>query len=387
MLHGLLYAGQVPGAPAEFQSALFIGGRRQVAVLFPKPNRVLPAVLAPYHIVPGTLTVFDFDRRERPLARSAATPLAATPASPFFVTLDAERAQAAPKLGLARPWLRMPAMVLCGKESTFRIEIDAPAYLSRSYIRLLLPRDAPVESSFSSRSLRAKAGDTLSFDVTLTRTSDEPFEPTELTVHLRLEGETLRFPITLRPLVELLPLKATAEITDAQFRVARLTPRGSEDQEQDAQIGEVLHAAYQNESLHVAIALPADAAADAVLQLGIALENADAHAEIRIEDLLGQPRLRPAHGTTSAQIGGWRCRLLEDRGPAARFADISIPAASLGLSDFRPGTRLLLAARYVQPPSGRVGQPVALEWGAGLDGTRSSVDYHWIRLVQAPTDK
>jgi len=65
---------------------------------------------------------------------------------------------------------------------------------------------------------------------------------------------------------------------------------------------------------------------------------------------------------------------------------VEIPAGSLGLSTFHPGTRLLLAARYAQPPNGSARQPLVLEWGSGLDGTRSSAGYHWIRLVQAPAD-
>ncbi len=387
MLHGLLYAGEVPGTPAQFESALFIGGRRQVALLFPKPNRVLPAVLAPYHIVPGALAVFDFGRGERPLARSSATPLVATLTSPFFITLDAERAQAAPKLGLARPWLRVPATVYCEKETTFRIEVDAPVNLRRSYLQVILPPNAPFESSFSSRALRGQAGDTLSFEAKLTRTTDELFEPAELTIRVRLEGDTLQFPVTVRPLLDVQPMKPAAEITDTDFAVGSLTAPDSDDEKRDAQVGGMLHIGYQTQTLHLAIALPPDAAPDAVLRLGIAVEDADAHAEARIDNLLGQPELGPTYGTTLAQVQGWRCRTPDDEASPARFACVSVPAGSLGLSAFQPGTRLLLAARYAEPQTAGATRARILEQGSGLDGARSSAGYQWIHLAGGANEK
>jgi len=330
--------------------------------------------------------VFDFDRRERPVTRSVATPLVGTLRSPFFITLDAQRAQATPKLALARPWLRAPATVYCGSETTFRIEIDAPTDLRRSYLQVILAPDAPVQSSFSARALRAKVGDTLSFDVKLKRTSDELFEPTELVVRLRLEGTSLRFPVTLRPLVHVRPLNSAAKITDGDFAVGHLTPP-SPDEEEAAQLGATLHAGYQSRNLHVAITLPPDAAANAILQLGIAVENADTHAEVRIENLTHRPELTPAYGTTGSQMAGWRCRTLEGKGAAARFCHVSIPAGSLGLSAFQPGTRLLLAARYVQPRPGSHALPLVSEWGSGLGGAQSTGSYHWTYLEPPPTDK
>ncbi|MFQ5806379.1 MAG: beta-galactosidase, partial [Phycisphaerae bacterium] len=365
MLHGLLYAGEVFGTPAEFDSALFIGGQRQVAVLFPKPNRVLPAVLAPYQTVPGELTVFDFDRRERPLTYSAATPLVATLPKPFFIALHAQRAQAAPKVGLARPWWRAPATVYCGKETTFRIEIDAPINLRRSYLQVILPAGAPVKSSLSSRALRAKAGDTLSFDVKLTRTRDKLFAPTDLIVRARLEDDTLQFPVTLRPLVQIRRMKPTAKITDTTFVIGRLTPPNSDDDTEAAQVGGTLYAGYQDRKLHLAIALPPDAGPDAVVNLGIAVENADTHAEVHIADLLRRPKLSPAYATSPVQVRAWRCRVSAAKHTPARFCRVSIPAVSLGLSAFQPATRLLLAARYAEPAAGSQVLPLVLEWGSG----------------------
>jgi hypothetical protein len=384
MLYGLLFAGDVPGAPAEFDSALFIGGQRQVAVLCPKPNRVLPAVLAPYHTVEGELAVFDFDRRLRPLTISAAPPLTQTDQDPFFITLAAVRAQADPKIGLARPWLRAPAAVYCGSETTFTIELDAPMDLRRSYLQVILPSDAAVRSSISSRALRAEAGQTISFDVTLTRTTDEVFEPVPLTVRLRLEGTALTVPVTVHPLLSMRRMKPSQKISDASFGLGRLAPVDSEHEE--SRPATALHAAYENHTLHVAIALPSDVGPDATLDLGLAVAGADTHAEARIEHLTGGPKLVPDRGTTSGEVEAWRCHLIEDEQARIRLCDITIPSRAMGLSGFEPGTRILLAARYVEPQPGDWTLPRILEWGHGLGGERSTSRYHWVELAHAPPD-
>ncbi len=384
MLYGLLFVGDVPGTPAEFDSALFIGGQRQVAVLCPKPNRVLPAVLAPYQTVDGELAVFDFDRRRRPLSISAAPPLAQTDQNPFFITLAALRAQADPKIGLARPWLRAPASVYCGSETTFTIQLDAPMNLRRSYLQVILPPNAPVESSTSSRALRAEVGQTLSFDLTLTRTTDEVFEPVTLTVRLRLEGTALTIPVTIHPLANMRLMKPSQKIGDVSFALGHLAP--VESGEGESLPAAALHAAYQNRKLHVAIALPSDVRPDATLHLGLAVEGADTHAEIRIEDLAERPKLRPARGTAAGQVRAWRCHLIEDEQTRTSFCHVTIPSRAVGLSEFKAGTRVLLAARYVEPQPGDWTVPRILEWGRGLGGERSTTRYHWVELPQDPAD-
>ena len=380
-LTGLVHVGKLAGTPAEFESALFIGGQRQVAVVFPRPNRVLPAVLAPYQIVPGELSVSDFDRRGRPLLTSVGTPLLLTLQAPFFIALDAQRAQADPQLGLARPWLRVPGTVYCGEEATFRIELDAPTELRRSYIALTLPPDLPLKSSLSSRTLRADTGDTLAFDVTLTRTGEQPIEPAELTLRLRLESSSLEIPLALRPLFDVRPIASPAKITDADFTVARLTPADSKEQ---VQPDVVLSAAYDRRVLHVALRLPAEASPDAVVRFGVAAEGSDTHTEALLDSLRTVPRLSPAKGTTGEQIRRWQYHMVEQQAGAARSCQITIPAESIGLRAFEPGTRLLVSARYLDPSSGDGKTPIDVRWGAGLDGTRSTVGFQWIRLTEHP---
>lgn len=382
MLHGLLYAGQLAGTPPQFESALFIAGNRQVAVLFPRPNRVLPAALAPLQLVPGELGVFGFDRRQRPLIRSAVGPLVETSASPFFITLDTWRAQSEPKLALARPWLRLPSVVHCGPEATLPIEIDAPVDLHRSYLQVVLPSDAPVKSSLSARAVRADAGDTLSFNAALTRASEAPFEPATLTVHVSLEGDSVRVPVQLHSLYDVRPYDPRADITDEMFLIGHLLPSAPTNQAQDeAQLSQPLYAAYRSGQLYLAIGLPPEASPRACLQLGVAAENADGHAEARIEHLAGQPALSPDHGTGPRQVRGWHCRRLETQRGVAAACRITIPVASLGLPRLDAERRLLLAVRYFDPQPAGQHAPVTLEWGSGLGGTRSSAHYQWIRLA------
>ena len=301
--------------------------------------------------------------------------------NPFFITLDALRAQAAPQIDLARPWLRMPASVYCGGETTFTIELDAPMTLSRSYLQVILPPNAPVKSSLSSRALRAEAGQTLSFEVTLTCIGEQAFEPTVLTVRLRLEGSSLTIPVTIHPLAELRPIRPPQKITDTRFTLAHLPIRDRFGEEMAA--APALHAAYQDRKLHVALALPRDAPPGATFQLGLALEGADQHAEVRIESPLGRPKLLPARGTTRQQIKGWRCRLVEGEKPSDRLCDVTIPPRALGIAKFEPGMRLLLAVRYEEPRAGGWTAPLVLEWGQGLGQGRSTAGYRWVRLGES----
>ncbi|MBU0616344.1 MAG: beta-galactosidase [Planctomycetes bacterium] len=384
MLHGLLYVGKVPGTPEEFDSALFIGGQRQVAVLCPKPNRILPAVVAPYQLVDGRLAVFDFDRRLRPLTVSSAPPLAETHHNPFFIILDALRAQATPQIGLARPWLRVPMSLYCGVEATLVIELDTPIDLRRSYLQVILPPNAPIESSVSSRALRAEAGKTLSFDVKLTRTGEQDLEPVALTIRVWLEGVSLTVPVTIHPLLNVWPVKSSQEVTDTRFALGHLSPTGSDEEESAFSVA--LHAAYQDRKLRVAVALPPDAPPDATLHLGLTIEGAETHAEVCIETPAQHPKLLPARGTTRDQVEGWRCHWVKGEKPAASFCDVTIPARALGIPEFAPETRLLLAARYVQPQPGGGTAPLILEWGQGLGGRQSTTGYRWLQLRPSDTD-
>ena len=389
MLTGLRYAGPVLGTPEAFESALLIGSDRQVAVLLPKPNRLRPAVVAPIRGVRGELKAHDFERRLLKVLESSAPPLVTSLDRPFFFTLDLESAQPEPQLALAHPWLNVPVPVFCGRDTTFTLEINAPFALGkRSFLQLALPSDSPFESSFSARALTAQAGDTLRYDVALTPKPGRSFESASLTVSLSLEGRRITAPLEVRPLVDVPPLKRGSQITDPSHRIARFTTADP----QGATAAGTLYAGYERRRLHVAIALsddrfiPRDTSASSQaltgdeLLFGLALENADRHVELRIAGAPDAPRLQPLHGTPAAALRGWRCQLDADQPDAARVYQVEIPARSLGLSRFAPATRLLLAVRYADDDGGHA-QRTDFTWGSGLDGSRSTSRFRWVRLA------
>lgn len=379
MLHGLLYAGPLPGTPDEFDTALFMGGTRQVAVLFPKPNRVLPAVLAPYHLAESAeLTVLDFARRRTRLLHTGWTPLTPTMHTPFFIELESQRAEGEVRIGLARPWLRVPADIYCGETTTFAIELDAHAALRRSYLTLKLPPGAPYESSLSSRTLRAAAGDALSFDVTLTRTDAPTIAPTVMTLRVSLEGRAVEVPVRLHTLWPVRSASRSADITKPAYLLGRLRP------DADASgVDATLHAAWRRRSLQLAVSLPDDAAPDAVLHVGVALEGADKHAEARVSALATKPAISASYGTDAAQLRGWRSRCASAEKSKNTVCEITIPARSLGLSEFKAGSRVLLAVRYEEPRQGKLSPPLRLNWGSGLGGKRETSGYQWVELTAA----
>ncbi len=204
MLHGLRHVGPLPNAPAEFHSALFVGAERQVAILLPRPNTLLPGLLAPVTGTAGKLQPVDFERRQRDTLGGESTPqLVQTIERPMFLSFTAERALADPVLSLARqPWLQLPATVLLADKAAFTVRLEAPRALSRgrSRIQLVLPRSAPVDASLSSRRLSAQPGDVLEIPVELTRTGEQVwFEPLTATVRVTVEGERIDIPLHIQP--------------------------------------------------------------------------------------------------------------------------------------------------------------------------------------------
>lgn len=375
-LSGLRFAGSLLGAPAEFESALFIGRDRQVAVLLPRPNRILPALLAPIRGVPGTFAAEDFERRRRPLLQSQAPPLITTAPRPLFVTLKLENAQPEPQLALARPWLRVPAVVFAGAGAEFPIEIDVPFRLRRrSFLQLVLPADSPLESSFGARALKAAPGETLRFSARLTTKNDEPFERTALTLRLTLEGRRLNLPLEVRPLSALNPLSAGKPLTAPQHLLGRL--RNASDP--DADVGPALYAAYAPKTLHLALTLDRAAAASAAIRFGVAVQDQDDRTEVEVRIVGDTARLAPLDGAAPARIKSWRCTVSPSSAASAvRTVRIDIPIESLGLSALTPQRLIRLAARMT------TAAPSASDtrWGGGLAGSRSSTEFRWLRVVR-----
>jgi hypothetical protein len=196
---GRRFAGPVLGADDAFESALFIGSDRQVAILLPRTDAALPAVLAPVAGVPGEFDIRDLERRRLPLLQTAAPPLVRAIGRPMFFRLKLPSPQPEPQIALARPWLRLPAQVACDHTTQFEVELDAPRPLVQSYWQLSLPANAPVKADFSAESLRGEPGDTLKRRIGLECTMGALGEAVDATFRVSLEGATIDVPIRIVP--------------------------------------------------------------------------------------------------------------------------------------------------------------------------------------------
>ncbi len=379
MLTGTSWSQPVDGAPPEFESALFLSSSRQVAVLLPRPNRVRPALLAPIAATPGELRVFDLARRPLESMHIGGMALVRTGADPFFISIDFVKLHAEPDLQLRQPWLRVPAQVFCGKDTSFVFEIDPPVVLRESFVQLVLPPEAPCRASLASRRLQGRPGETLRTEVTLSSDGPVDFERFEATLRISLEGQLLSVPLEIRPLVDLRPWLTGAGRTDARFRLGQLAPPEPEGEAADPAMP--IFGGHGPQSLQFWVLLPESVSPEARFSFGLAIEAADYHREIVVSGLTGNPRVEVVFPQGSEWIRGWKAELEKAPG-AGRALVLHIPLQSLGGPSPTSGTRLLAAARYTPSP-GEDGRP-ALTWGRGLDGNRTSEGYRWLRLVQEP---
>lgn len=370
MLNGLLYAGSVPGAPEAYDSLLFLGGKRQVGVLCPKPNRILPAVIAPYQLTAGQLLVLDFDRRALPTTESEAPPLIETQPRPIFVSFMAEESQSAPQIGLARPWLEVPRTVYCDGETAFHIRLNAPLALRRSYLSLILPEGAPVKSSLSSRALRAAAGETLDFEVTITRTGE--FEvPIGCHLRLSIEGRMLQIPIEIRPQAEVAGLSDGADLLCPEYAIGVLIEtQGSGSGRTPA--GYTIHAGFQDDALHVALELPPRSASPEFLTIGLAAANGDDPVKLRLENMTGSRGPSIVRSLDYARLEHWHWSIEEHA--SRRYCRVRIEPRGLGSASFRDAPRLMLSVRYEEAAPAAWARPRVLQWERGLVQNRSSTD-------------
>ncbi len=395
MLTGYRAAGPVRGTPATFDSALFIGANRQVAVLLPKANVVLPAVLSPAAGVPGEFAVQDFERRRQTVLTSSAPPLVPIGPRPLFITLTTKQAESDPQLTLARPWLRAPGLVFAGDE--FAVEVEAPRALKQSYLQIRLPKNSPIESSVSAAALKAEAGETTRVDIRLTPKAGQPFERAEVPLRVALEGSILEIPIEVRPAVVILP--AGGSILDEAHRVCQLVPPAT----QRATARVWLHAGFSPDTLQLALVVEDDKLipftagtgreAGDQIQLGIARAGTIRHAQVRIDPAAEHPRIEPLRATAAERVAGWQVRVQPGTpsggggsvgaqsaaGAANRSYLVLIPAADLGAAPLGPGDQILLAVRYVDDDADAF-PAVPLSWGSGLDRNDATRDYQWLRL-------
>lgn len=385
MLTGYRRAGAVPNTPAGFESALFLGVNRQVAVVLPRPNRILPAALGVVAGAPGEFSVLDFERRAYAVVAKPSATLIPTAPRPLFVTLTLKQADTEPRLTFARPAVRAPGTVFCGPDAAFQIEVDAPRALTNSYVQVRLPKDAPFESSLGSTALRAAAGETATQEVQLRPKAGREFRQSELTLRVSVEGDLTELPVVVRPLTGVQALPRGADVADSRFRVGQLSAAGK----QRATAKATVHGAHTPEALRLAVVIEDDRLVpfqlgkrgeelgDQLL-LGFARADSDAVAQVRIEPASDDARPVPLHATQHEFVEAWGCEVRSGKsGPRAIL--ISIPAQAAGGRDFARGERLLLAVRYMDDDSDGF-PPANLSWGGGLDDSHSAVEYNWLQL-------
>ncbi|MEP0848529.1 MAG: hypothetical protein HRF50_17115 [Phycisphaerae bacterium] len=376
MLAGLVPAGTPAGVPPEFDASLFIAGNRQVTVLFPKPSRIPPAAIAPAAGVPGQITAYDFERREMPPLEFEQQKLVATLERPVFVVLQTERAQKDAQLRFRTPWLNVPRAVLCGETATFKIDLMAPADIRNGVLQIVVPDGAPVQTSFTTRAVNAKAGERFSFDVELSRTAAAPPDPVRIDVRFTAGKRGVELPVDVRGLTTLRPAPAGGAHAAHDSKLADLVLVGDASRRDDRPFS--LYAQYERTALTFAFTLPR-ATSLTTVRLGVSLEGAPSHVEIRVDGVNETPTAvveYPANGKDS----GVRARTeLGSDGTGARVV-VDIPATLLGADGLTPGQRLLIAASCIERSELRSVPPQERIWGRGLGGSRSTAGYEWVVL-------
>ena len=381
---GMRYAGQVVGAPPEYDSAYFIGSERHLAMMLPKPNRRMPAVLAPFQTAPGSLEMFDFQGGKFDLLISRAPPLVVALRRPFFVALNLLNAEPEPQLGFGKSWLSVPSQVFFEDQGDLAIEIIAPLRLAGSFLQIEPPSDAPFASNVKAKSLRARAGDKIRHDIVLSSTTNAQFQRSRFNVKLAIEGDEISVPVEVVRQAVVRRVSPNADPATPDLRIATLTgpARG-------ATATVHLYASYNSRELTLTIDViddrhvpfdpaQADAQRGDELLVGLALEGADHHVEFRLTAASEDGLVTPLVGTSPRQLRGWRFSTSDlDTGGRRRFV-ITVTAKSLGLRRFEVDRRFLACIRYLDDDG--AGRRDAHNWGEGLDTSRSSDGFLWLRL-------
>ena len=339
MLAGRAFAGPLRAAPDSYETALFISGDRQVAVMLPKPNRVRAAMLAPVAMFAGDLSMYDLARQQLPLPASGGPTLCPALSKPFFLVLATEKAQNEPGLLFGNPWIDAPGIVFCRPQGDFELKITLPRAVRSGYVRLDPPEGAPVQSSFGARSVRGEAGQELSFPITLNWRGEETVAEYTLPLTVRLERETYEVPIVAAPTAPIRAVANSVEIVKPEHRVGVLRRlRGRPDE------GLALHAAHQARKLHFAFGLPTGVDAQARLRLRVALQDSESEVEVEALDPAGEARLSPVRGVDEKDLRIWRAQAINAPESGGAFCHIEAPASAFGSSSLPQGARLIVSA-------------------------------------------
>ncbi len=370
MLYNTRYAGSVRGLPTSYDSALFVGADRQVAVLRPRPNRIQPAVLMPIQGVEGPLRANDFGRRPIEMQSMHGSRLLFPDRQPLFLTLWMSTPQPEPQIAFARPWITVPETVFAEAEP-FEVAVRVPKRQT-SYVQVVTPRDAPYSSAVSTRTLRSD-GNWSRVPIDLNAQAGRRFERSSLTLRVVVGNERTEIPINVVPL-------ATAP------RLQNQSARGSA-------LGELL----PSENIR----------ASATVRASGGYDQTHVRLAIEIEDDRFVPFKRLANGSPTGDVlavgfaweGASGCELnvaldgtielVGGKTTGAARAEVAAPEdnrriiqLTIKKPEKTPEDRMIrLALRYSDDDADGY-PPIELYWGSGLDGSGSGRAYRWVRPAE-----
>lgn len=392
LLSGLEYAGEARGAPDVYETAVFAGGQQQVAVLLPRHNRALPAVVAPRSRAGGTLRAIGFDRRPVETIAAGRQTFVPTAETPLFIVADLAVAASGPRLVFDEPWLDVPATVFVGEDGPpAQVVITAPQPLSRSFVEVRIPEGVPIASGWSVRALRAEAGERIELPLELRAQVETDFAVT-LTLRVSLEGRVVEVPFAVRPILGVRPAD------DAAGRVAErvelgelLLPPGAL-----ASASGTVYASTGGGGLQVDVVVSDDrwiafreelgGERGDVLRVGVALAGQPGVYARRItwtEDS-SRGETIPVAVTPLSQGGemdAWQVRVLPAGEGRRRHVSITIPAGGLGVDELSAGQQLRLAVDYRDDDADGFA-PATLSFGDGVQDGRSARSYRPAIIVQ-----
>lgn len=378
-LTGVRYAGPVYGAPEAFETALLIGSEYQIAVLLPRPNRALPALLTPIEGVPGTLELRDLERSSLPLLETGGPPLLPVTPTPQLLILRLESAQPEPQLALTPAWLRVPRAVYCRDKATLAVEIDAPVNLQGSYMKLTLPEGTPLKAATTTRALTGAAGTTVRGELELTPAAGVPLPAiAPLVLRVAIESHNFDWPVDVHFVRSVKPGTGRP---GSEIGTLRGGPA-----EKPKTVGRIV-ASYTAEQLLLAIETDddrivseSDGAAGDRLRFGLAAEDGDERLEFEIRRVEGNLGLQPRAGTAAAALR--EIKVGSGEAPAGRQRiELAVPAKLLSGGPLAAGRILRLAVAYDDVDDARAA-PATAGWGAGLDGSGNTEHFGRIELTR-----
>ncbi|MGE3182045.1 MAG: hypothetical protein AB7N71_10470 [Phycisphaerae bacterium] len=384
MIADMTYAGTVFGAPPEYDSALFVGGDRQTAILIPKRNRILPAALMPIRNVEGTWTFLRVDREAIQPIQSGESVVLASRDEPIFATLKMNAAQPRPQIGFAEhPWIQVPSTVFTGQP--FEVTVTPSKALRSGYLQLVPAPGAPIKPTKSAVTLGPAGGQTpLTTQLEVVAKSNLPFELAAMTLRVNVNGDQLDIPLQVRPGIRLPAVPASEQLADSVAALGRLTSISGGRPTAEVNVDgaftptEMLLRIRVEDSTFVPLKTSTqDAGQTDHLLFGLAPGNQDHRFGFEVvESDDGTVRVRSTTGESENPPSVSK----KVEGKIATY-DIRIAAAQVGVESFASLSRIRLRVEYRDFDEERFA-PETHAWGDTINGQPPTGGYRWIALEE-----